>query len=168
MGTVSLIQWWQLMLLEMLCTNLQKVWQYLDSEITKWTAVIYLVACCVLHVLCWLDNTLHWSYGLWAFDRINLRTLDYSCSGACLATRGQKDYSTGYQANDFNIYLVVDFSKHFISMNIMLKITGLYINGINIIQTNSPKDITPTAWIAFHFANAHELSVGILESDIYI
>ncbi len=49
-----------------------------------------------------------------------------------------------------------------------LRILSISIINISIMQINSPKDITPTAWIAFHFANDHAFSVGGLESDIHI
>lgn len=31
------------------------------------------------------------------------------------------------------------------------------------IERNSPKDITPTAWMAFHLAKTHASSVGTLD-----
>lgn len=60
----------------------------------------------------------------------------------------------------FGSHLGLWFCTKFLTGTFLLSLIG-------VMQTNLPKDITPTAWIAFHFANTHAFSVGGLESETF-
>lgn len=70
-------------------------------------------------------------------------------------------YSFNTGSKNGEIYIVM------CNVNMHVILATISVCGADFSLTNSPNDITPTAWIAFHFANTQAFSVGRLEKYIH-